>query len=113
MASEYNLENSGGEIEKRHYNRRKNTKEENVLFNDALNTFYLGLYGVRHMVKNYLVREETRRRHYMEYSFRLAARDLLYAPSHTQDIAYHGLSYTSSEALVATRNSTNVSIMAN
>ena len=26
-------------------------KERNVLFNDALNTFYLRLYGVRHMVK--------------------------------------------------------------
>ena len=26
-------------------------KEGNVLFNDALNTFYLCLYGVRHMVK--------------------------------------------------------------
>ena len=25
----------------------------NVLFNDALNTFYLRLYGVRHMVKNH------------------------------------------------------------
>ena len=25
-------------------------KEGNVLFNDALNTFYLRLYGVRHMV---------------------------------------------------------------
>ena len=25
-------------------------KEENVLFNNALNTFYLRLYGVRHMV---------------------------------------------------------------
>ena len=24
-----------------------------VLFNDALDTFYLRLYGVRHMVKNY------------------------------------------------------------
>ena len=28
-------------------------KEGNVLFNDALNTFYLRLYGVRHMVKDY------------------------------------------------------------
>ena len=27
-------------------------KEGNVLFNDALNTFYLRLYGVRYMVKN-------------------------------------------------------------
>ena len=26
-------------------------KEGNVLFNDALNTFYLQLYGVTHMVK--------------------------------------------------------------
>ena len=25
----------------------------NVLFNDALNTFYLRLYGVRHMVKDH------------------------------------------------------------
>ena len=28
-------------------------KEENVLFNNALNTFYLRLYGVGHMVKNH------------------------------------------------------------
>ena len=28
-------------------------KEENVLFNDVLNTFHLQLYGVRHMVKDY------------------------------------------------------------
>ena len=29
----------------------KERKEGNVLFNDALNTFYLRLYGVRHMAK--------------------------------------------------------------
>ena len=29
-------------------------RERNVLFNDALNTFYLRLYGVRHMVKDHL-----------------------------------------------------------
>ena len=28
-------------------------KEGNVLFNDALNIFYLRLYGVRHMVKDH------------------------------------------------------------
>ena len=28
-------------------------KEGYVLFNDALNTFYLRLYGVRHMVKDH------------------------------------------------------------
>ena len=32
-------------------------KEGNVLFNDALNTFYLRSYGVRHMVKNHSDRE--------------------------------------------------------
>ena len=28
-------------------------RERNVLLNDALNTFYLRLYGVRHMVKDH------------------------------------------------------------
>ena len=28
-------------------------KEENILFNDTLNTFYLWLYGVRHMLKDH------------------------------------------------------------
>ena len=31
----------------------KGRKEGNVLFNDALNTFYLRLYGVKHMVKDH------------------------------------------------------------
>ena len=51
-----------------------------------------------------IAREETRCRH-MGYSFRLAARVLLYAPSHRQDNTYHGLCYTSRGALVGTRNS--------
>ena len=38
-------------------------KEGNVLFNDALNTFYLRLYDIRHMVKDHYEREETRCRH--------------------------------------------------
>ena len=49
-------------------------------------------------------REETCCRH-MGYSFRLAARVLLYAPSHRQDSTYHGLCYTSRGALAGTRNS--------
>ena len=28
-------------------------RKRNILFNDALNTFYLRLYGVRHMVKDH------------------------------------------------------------
>ena len=30
-----------------------NTKKGNVLFNDGLNTFYLRLYDVRHVVKHH------------------------------------------------------------
>ena len=41
----------------------------------------------------------------MGYSFRLAARVLLYASSHRQDNTYHSLYYTSSGALDGTRNS--------
>ena len=39
----------------------------------------------------------------MRYSFRLAARVLLYASSHRQDNTYHGLCYTSCGALAGTK----------
>ena len=35
------------------YKKMQRRKEGNVIFNDALNTFYLRVYGVRHMVKNH------------------------------------------------------------
>ena len=57
-----------------------------------------------------IARKETRCR-YMSYSFRLAARGLLYAPSHRQDSTYHGLCYTSHGALAETRNSSIGSTM--
>ena len=80
-------------------------RDRNVLFNDALNTFHLRLYGVRHMDRTILImRKETRCRH-IGYSYRLTARVLLYAPSHRQDNTYHGLCYTSRGALAGTRNS--------
>ena len=44
-----------------------------------------------------IVRKETRCRH-IGYSYRLAARALLYAPSQRQDNTYHGLCYTSRNA---------------
>ena len=46
---------------------------------------------------------ETRCRH-MSYSFRLAARVLIYAPSHRLDSTYHGYCYTSRGTLAGTRN---------
>ena len=36
-----------------HPRSQQGRKEGNVLFNDALNTFYLRLYDVRHMVKDH------------------------------------------------------------
>ena len=32
---------------------KQDKRERNVLLNDALNTFYLRLYGIRHMVKDH------------------------------------------------------------
>ena len=36
-----------------YYRHLHGGKEGNALFNDALNTFYLRLYGIRHMVKDH------------------------------------------------------------
>ena len=77
-------------------------KEGNALFNDALNTFYLRLYGVRHMIKDH---SDSEIGNPLGYSFRLAARVLLYASSHRQDNTCHGLCETSCGALAGTRNS--------
>ena len=51
-----------------------------------------------------IARKETLCRH-IGYSFRLAARVLLYAPSHRQDNTYHGLCYISCGALAGMSNS--------
>ena len=59
-------------------------KEGYVSFNDALNTFYVRLYGVRHMVK--IAREATRCRH-MGYSFQLVL-GLFYMHHPTDRIAH-------------------------
>ena len=85
------------------WNYNEGRKEGNVLFNDTLNTFYLWLYGIR-LRTILIVRKETRCRH-IDYSFRLTARVLLYAPSHRQDSTYHSLCYTSRGALAGTRSS--------
>ena len=42
---------ASGHMVKYHSDSERGRKEENILFNDALNTFYLLLYGVGHMVK--------------------------------------------------------------
>ena len=81
---------------------RKHGRKCFFLFNDALNTFYLRLYGVIHMVKNH---SDSERGNPLSPHGRLTARVLLYASSHRQDKTYHGLCYTSRGALAGTRNS--------
>ena len=66
-------------------------KEGNYLFNDAPNTFYLRLYGIRHMVKDH---SDSERGNPL-----LPERVLLYASSQREDNTYHGLCYTSRGAL--------------
>ena len=57
------------------------------------------------MVKDHSDSEKETWSCHMGYSFWLAARLLLYAPSHRQDNTYHGLYYTSCGTLASTRNS--------
>ena len=71
------------------------SKEGNDLFNDTLKTFYLWLYGIRHMVKDHSGSEIGNPLLPHMPLFRLAARVLLYASSHRQDNTYHGLWYAS------------------
>ena len=80
-------------------------RERNVLFNDALNTFYQRLYGVRHMVKDHSDSERGNLLPPHGLLFPITAWVLLYAPSHRQDNTYHSLCYTSRGALAGTRNS--------
>ena len=69
-----------------------------VLFNDTLNTFYLHLFGVRHMVKDHSNSERGNP---------LSPHGLLF-PISRQDKTYNVLCYTSRGALAGTRNSSMV-----
>ena len=78
--------------------------------------FYLTMHST-HFIYGYMasdiwyrttqIAREKTRCHHMGYSFRLAARVLLYASSHRQDNEYHGFCYTSCGALAGTRNLTS------
>ena len=85
-------------------------KEGSVLFNDALNTFYLRLYGVGHMVKDYY--DSVRGNplpplHGLQFPISskdsFIARVLFYAPFHRQDNTNHGLCKISNGAMAGTR----------
>ena len=81
-------------------------KEGNVLFNDTLNTFYLRLYGVGHVVKDHSYSERRNPLPAHRLLFPISSKgSFIYASSHRQDNTYHGLCYTSRGALAGKRNS--------
>ena len=87
------------------YGRKEGRKKGNILFHDAFSTFYLRLYRVGHTIKDHSDSERGNPLPPLRgLLFRLAARVLLYAPSHSQDNTYNGLCYTSRGALAGTRN---------
>ena len=51
-----------------------------------------------------IAREKTHFQHFVDYSFRLAARDLLYSPFHRRNSIYNCLYYTRHRTLAETRN---------
>ena len=81
-----------------------NKTREMFLFNDALNTFYLRLYGVRHMVKDHFDSEKGNplSPHRLLLSIKSKGSFICTIP---QDNTYHGLCYTSRGALAGARNS--------
>ena len=79
---------------------KRRQKRKNFVYLTTHSTHLI--YG--YMASDHSVREETHCRH-MGYSFRLAARFLLYASSHRQDNTYQSLCYTSRGSLVGARNS--------
>ena len=75
-------------------------KEGNVLFNDDLNTFYLQLYGIGHMIKDHSDTEKGDLLPPHGLLFSIKNKGSLI--SHRQDSTYHSLCYTSRGALAGT-----------
>ena len=78
-------------------------KEGNVLFNDALNTFY----GVIHMVKDHsdIERGNLLPPHGLLFPINSKGSFICIIPQTRQDNTYHSLCYTSRGALAGMRNS--------
>ena len=84
---------------------QKGRKEGNVLFNNTLNTFYLQLYGVKHMVKDHS--DSERGNLLLPHGLPINSNGYFICTSQRQDSIYHSLCYTSCRALAATRNRSN------
>ena len=79
--------------------------EGNGLFNDALNTFYLRLYGVRYMVKDHSDSDRGNPLPSHGLLFSINSKGSFICTIHRQVSTYHGLYYTSHGSLAGKRNS--------
>ena len=77
-------------------------RESNVLFNDTLNTFYLRLYGIRHMVKDHSDSEKGNPLPPHRLLLSINSKGSFICTIHRQDNTYHSLCYTSRGALAGT-----------
>ena len=79
-------------------------KEGNVLFNNALNTFYLQFYGVKHMLKDHSDIERGNPLPPHGLLFPISSKVLSYESLHRQVNTFHDLCYTSRGTLEESRN---------
>ena len=77
-------------------------KEGNVLFNDALNTLYLRVYGVRNMVKDNSDNERGNPLPPHGVIFPISSKGSFICITHIQDNTYHVFWYNSRGALAET-----------
>ena len=85
---------------------RASRKEGNVLFNDALNTFLIWLYGVGHMVTDHSDSEKGNLLPPLhELLFPINSKGSFYMHHPTDRIAHTTACYTSHGALARTQNS--------
>ena len=73
----------------------KGRKEGNILFNDALNTFYLRLYGVRHMVKDHSDGERGKLLPPHRLRFPISSKGSFICTTPREDSTYHGMLHQS------------------
>ena len=79
-------------------------KKRNVSFNDTLNTFYLWLYGIGHMVNDHSDSKRGNPHPPHGLLFQISSKGSLICIIPRQDNTYHSLCYTSHGALAGTRN---------
>ena len=73
--------------------RKEGRKEGNVLFNDALNTFYIRLYGVGHMVEDHSDSERGNPLPPHRLLFPISSKGYIICTYHRHDSTYHILCF--------------------